>query len=580
MTASRTSPSKPNLLETLKQAKKPRPRCNLRRTLVEARAHARAARTPKQRGRPRLLAEGNPLRAEIDAFITSQSVRLLPGTVSGERSTLDGYAGFLTNNGRVAWNDVTEDDAAAFLRSLRGRGLTLNTVVTYSAHLTAFHNFLRYRSGGPHVIIRPDELVELPKPRRGLETTAVEWLEDLRARDHRSATLLLYWNALRRLCDCGAKRGITSWRRLGPTTLAIHLEKLTERGTSQKSIREAQLIVRRFFEYLSRRGYPTDAALAWLGSTPVRGAGRGERAAQLPDSPLSAAVVRYLDVGRTIKRLSEHTLYSYESTLRRYVELVHADGFSSWRDVPITTVQKLLRLEFNRGVAAATSVHTYSALRNFFLYLAQTDQRHDDWFRIGDPPQAGLRLPEVLERADVQRLLESIEGDTPLDLRDRALLELAYATGCRSGELLGLRVETIDFSINNVRVIGKGDKQRDVPFGREAAKALLAYIERGRPKLQLDRRQAIVFLNRDGRPLTRMGFGVMLKQRAWNAGIRRRIYPHILRHTCATHLHHGGMDIRTLQELLGHAYITTTQRYTHINPPHLIRAFERSHPRA
>jgi integrase/recombinase XerD len=191
-------------------------------------------------------------------------------------------------------------------------------------------------------------------------------------------------------------------------------------------------------------------------------------------------------------------------------------------------------------------------------------------------------LPAPLTLDEITRIIAQPEGEGALALRDRALLELGYASGLRVSELCGLTRSHVDLQEGAVTVIGKGDKQRIVPFGRAAASALTEYLERGRPQIaQRARapRHDQVFLNAQGGPLGRMGFWKILRGHARRAGIERRVHPHALRHTFATHLLEGGADLRVVQELLGHASVTTTVIYTHLDRAYLREVHRTFHPR-
>jgi integrase/recombinase XerD len=195
------------------------------------------------------------------------------------------------------------------------------------------------------------------------------------------------------------------------------------------------------------------------------------------------------------------------------------------------------------------------------------------------PARRDRRLPHALSHEDVERLLAQPEGEGPLALRDRALLELAYASGLRVSELLAVEGVHLDLAEGTVTVIGKRDKQRAVPFGRAAARALTAWLARGRPVLARDPRVHTVFVNARGGRLSRMGFWKILRGRARGAGLATRVHPHALRHSFATHLLQGGADLRVVQELLGHASVATTAIYTHLDRGYLREVHRTFHPR-
>ncbi|MBC7106013.1 MAG: tyrosine recombinase, partial [Firmicutes bacterium] len=194
-------------------------------------------------------------------------------------------------------------------------------------------------------------------------------------------------------------------------------------------------------------------------------------------------------------------------------------------------------------------------------------------------PRRGLKLPQVLTVGEVDRLLAQARPSTPTGLRDRAMLELLYATGLRVSELVELRLADVNLAQGYVRCLGKGQRERVVPFGSVAAAHLRSYLAEVRPRLA-GRRNPYLFVNRRGRPLSRQALWKLIRKYALRAGIAKTIGPHVLRHSFATHLLENGADLRTVQELLGHADISTTQIYTHVSAAHLREVYARAHPRA
>lgn len=250
-----------------------------------------------------------------------------------------------------------------------------------------------------------------------------------------------------------------------------------------------------------------------------------------------------------------------------------------------------------KGRAPTTLARRLSALRAFVRFLEQAGADADQaGAGTADPlaniptPRRPAALPKVLSSNEVVRLVGQVQGDAPRPLRDRAMLELLYGSGLRVSELIGLRVADVDLRERLVRCFGKGGKERVVPFGRTAAQALRAYLEQGRPTLLRARARSkgaaaargadVLLLGHRGRPLTRQACWKMIKGYARTAGLPRRVSPHVLRHSFATHLLGGGADLRVVQELLGHADIGTTQIYTHLSAGHLVQAHRQAHPRA
>jgi len=232
------------------------------------------------------------------------------------------------------------------------------------------------------------------------------------------------------------------------------------------------------------------------------------------------------------------------------------------------------------GRAPATVTRALSSLRAFYRFLAAEGGRADDPARHLRASRPFRGLPRVLSEDEVERLLGTTTGDDLRARRDRALLEVAYATGLRVSELVGLRLEQLRPGPGLIQVRGKGGRERLVPLGEEARRGLDAWIRVGRPTLLAGRESPWLFPSRQGRPLTRQGFWKRLRQLARGAGITTRLSPHVLRHSFATHLLEHGADLRAVQVLLGHADISTTQIYTHVSRERLRRVYRATHPRA
>lgn len=245
-----------------------------------------------------------------------------------------------------------------------------------------------------------------------------------------------------------------------------------------------------------------------------------------------------------------------------------------------------LRHRQGEGLAPATVARSMVSVRSLYRFMAAEGLRVDDPSVEVEMPKVPRGLPKALSVAEVGSLLAAIEGDTPSARRDRAIVELLYGTGIRISELVGLSVGDLDLDERMMRVFGKGSKERVVPLGRYAFDALVAWLEAGgrgamEPQRWADRDDAdAVFLNRRGGRLSRQGGWGVLKKYGAAVGLGNRLSPHTLRHCCATHMLEGGADIRTVQELLGHASITTTQVYTMVSREQLLAAYDAAHPRA
>ena len=313
--------------------------------------------------------------------------------------------------------------------------------------------------------------------------------------------------------------------------------------------------------------------------TPGPAAPARARAPRRP-SPLRPAVEAWLDELRRGRRLSERTVDSYRHDLADYEAFALRHGLGDWREASLTFVDGFFAALLARGLAGATVARRRSTLRGFHAFLARVGARADDPVALLPPPRRERRLPHALSRADVEALLAQPHGDGALALRDRAMLEVAYGCGLRVSELTGLARSGLDLRGRALTVTGKGDRQRAVPFGRAAARALAAWLERGRPALAPRARHDHVFVNARGGRLSRMGWWKILRGHARAAGVTARVHPHALRHSFATHLLEGGADLRVVQELLGHAAVTTTAIYTHLDRSYLREVHRQFHPRA
>lgn len=304
------------------------------------------------------------------------------------------------------------------------------------------------------------------------------------------------------------------------------------------------------------------------------------------ESRMTGPIESYLEELRTGRRLSQNTLDAYRRDLADYSEFARRHGLTGWKEATTTFVDAYFAGLARRGLSSGTRSRRRSSLKGFHAFLARQKGGDDPWAAI-PAARRERRLPSALALHDIERLLAQPQGEEPLALRDRALLELAYASGLRVSELCGLDRRRTDLAERIVMVEGKGGKERLVPFGRAAERALREYLERGRSSLMggggRRRRPAprhdILFVNHHGRPLSRMGFWKILRGHARTAGIGARVHPHALRHSFATHLLQGGADLRVVQELLGHASVATTAIYTHLDRGYLGEVHRTFHPR-
>ncbi|MDP2711236.1 MAG: tyrosine recombinase XerC [Solirubrobacteraceae bacterium] len=291
-----------------------------------------------------------------------------------------------------------------------------------------------------------------------------------------------------------------------------------------------------------------------------------------------AAIARFDDDLRR-RGAAEKTRSAYAADLRQFA------AWASWQQVePASVTHRLLRRYAaalsERRSAPATVARKVAALRTFFETLRQHGElRHNPADLLAAPKRA-KDLPRVLAPEEISGLLDRIPASTPLELRDRALFETAYSSGLRAEELVNLDLASVDFDAEELRVEGKGGKTRFVPAGEPASRALARYLERARGVLVQDRGETALFVSKSGRRLSTSDVRRRLSKWARHATVQGGVHPHALRHSFATHLLEGGADLRSIQELLGHASVSTTQIYTRVESARLKGAYARSHPRA
>jgi integrase/recombinase XerD len=303
-------------------------------------------------------------------------------------------------------------------------------------------------------------------------------------------------------------------------------------------------------------------------------------------SPLTA-LRTYLDHLNVERGLAENTLSSYRRDLKRYLGFLDVRGVETLGEITEQVVSDFL-VHLREGdpehppLSATSAARTVVAVRGFHKFCLRDGLVETDPAASVKPPTPEKRLPKALPLADVEALLEAAGADgTPLSLRDRALLELLYGTGARISEAVGLDVDDIDMHDSTVLLRGKGSKERIVPIGSFASEAVANYLTAGRPALVGSGKGGpAVFLNARGGRLSRQSAWSVLVKAADRAGITRDVSPHTLRHSFATHLLDGGADVRVVQELLGHASVTTTQVYTLVTVDNLREVFATAHPRA
>jgi len=282
--------------------------------------------------------------------------------------------------------------------------------------------------------------------------------------------------------------------------------------------------------------------------------------------------------------LSRNTLDAYRTDLLQYGRCLEARARSALDATPgdvADFLEGLAKGGEDRPPASPATIHRKSAcLRSFYRHLRRDGLLDTDPTATLSTPRRSRKLPQVLTRGEVEKLLAQPRGTEPAALRDRALLEVMYACGLRASEAIGLELMDVDIDEGVLRARGKGSKERVVPIGQAALKALRIYLERGRPKLVKGAPEVHLFVNFRGGHLTRQGLYKIVRRHAQTAGLADRMSPHTLRHTFATHLLSGGCDLRSVQEMLGHADVSTTQLYTHLSSERLKDVYFRAHPRA
>lgn len=286
----------------------------------------------------------------------------------------------------------------------------------------------------------------------------------------------------------------------------------------------------------------------------------------------------YLQIERG---LADNTLTSYRRDLTQYVTYVKKHkGINDWNHIKRTDIVAFLYTLKENGKSQATIARMISSIRAFHQFLIRDRIVDTDASLHIETPKLDRLLPQILTANEIDKLL-AVQGTTPLDLRNKAMLELLYATGLRVTELIRLKITDVHLSMGFVRCIGKGNKERIIPVGDLAKKALENYIAQARGELiKKNKSESSLFVNHHGRPISRQGFWKVLKGLARQSGLTKEITPHTLRHSFATHLLENGADLRSVQEMLGHADISTTQIYTHITKRRLKDMYEQFHPRA
>jgi integrase/recombinase XerD len=279
------------------------------------------------------------------------------------------------------------------------------------------------------------------------------------------------------------------------------------------------------------------------------------------------------------KGLSEKTIESYSSDLSKFLEFLKQKGIKDITQADTPLILKHLIALRESGLGSKSCARHLITLRGFYKFLAQEKILEFDPAKLIDLPKSGLKLPDVLSVSEINLLLNIPDSNKPLGKRNSAMIELLYAAGLRVSELVNLKFLDVNLEACFVRVLGKGSKERIVPFGLYARNKLDDYINNSRPLLLKNHISQYLFVARAGKPMTRQGFWKLLKQYVKQAGIKKKVTPHSFRHSFASHLLEGGADLRTVQVMLGHVDISSTQIYTHVARDHLRQIHEKYHPR-
>ena len=292
----------------------------------------------------------------------------------------------------------------------------------------------------------------------------------------------------------------------------------------------------------------------------------------------SSLIDAFLDSIWMEKGLSENTLLSYRRDLTQFAEWLNSKQLALLK-CQRRDIQIYLAWRVKEKLRASSTSRMLSCLRGFYRYLLREELINDNPVLLIESPKRGRPLPKTLTESDVESLLDAPDLKDPVQFRDRAMLELLYATGLRVSELVGLRLHEINLNQGVIRVMGKGEKERLVPVGEEAITWLQRYYKESRLNLLNDKQSDVVFPSRRGQQMTRQTFWHRIKRHALVAGIDKPLSPHVLRHAFATHLLNHGADLRVVQMLLGHSDLSTTQIYTHVAQHRLQSLHQQHHPR-
>jgi len=293
---------------------------------------------------------------------------------------------------------------------------------------------------------------------------------------------------------------------------------------------------------------------------------------------MERAVEAFVSYLHNIKKSSTNTVMSYKRDLKKFTAFLETQGISDMNQVtPTNLTAYVLYLEKNQFTPATVS-RNIASIKAFYHFLFKERMVEEDISDVLHAPKIEKKMPGVMTMDQVTKLLEQPGGDAPKDVRDRAMLELLYATGIRVSELITLQVSDINLQMGFL-VCKESNKERVIPFGNQARKALLEYMEKGRAAMIQDEKESTLFVNCFGQPMSRQGFWKLIKYYASKAGIEEEITPHTLRHSFAAHLIENGADLKSVQEMMGHSDIATTQVYANLNHNRIREVYTKAHPR-
>jgi integrase/recombinase XerC len=294
----------------------------------------------------------------------------------------------------------------------------------------------------------------------------------------------------------------------------------------------------------------------------------------------STVLDEYITYVMLERNYSSHTVTEYTKDIEEFFSFITVEGIGDLNDVTYSEARLYVTTLYDKGLSRATISRKISSVRSFYKFANTRHGIVDNAFKSLYHPKKQERLPAFFYKDEMEHLFAACEGSDNKSLRDHALLEMLYATGIRVSELTSIQLSDIDLHLGIVLVMGKGKKERYIPFGSFAEDAINAYIEISRPKLMKKKDHNTLFVNLRGDPLTGRGVRYILTSLMERASLHSKIYPHMIRHTFATHLLSNGADMRSVQELLGHSHLSSTQVYTHITKEHLRKTYMNTHPRA